>query len=298
MNRRGIILMLLAAVLACLGQCLATEIPASQDVYVSLGTGNETVYSQSDTLLCATSVPDANNTTFNSFPGIPVIQFNLSGIEIKDDDIAILVLKAASVRQMDRSSIVALVTVGSDWDESSDLTTFLVNILPARNLVVENDLTLMSTNSDGDDIYAFDVSGKLMQAKGRGDRVSFILEAIGNSTTEIEFLSRESGQGPYLIIMPYPGQAVSGQADQPIPVDQVIPADQPVQADQADPAGILGQVEVDQADQILPPDSASTEPPVHTFGFEVESDGGSEEMSALAGKMEGNQDPSQVPMTI
>jgi len=284
MNRRGIILMLLAAVLACLGQCLATEIPASQDVYVSLGTGNETVYSQSDTLLCATSVPDANNTTFNSFPGIPVIQFNLSGIEIKDDDIAILVLKAASIRQMDRSSIVALVTVGSDWDESSDLTTFLVNILPARNLVVENDLTLMSTNSDGDDIYAFDVSGKLMQAKGRGDRVSFILEAIGNSTTEIEFLSRESGQGPYLMIMPYPGQArqqISGQADQAVPADQVIPADQPV-----------------QADQILPPDSASTEPPVHTFGFEVESDGGSEEMSALAGKMEGNQDPSQVPMTI
>lgn len=292
MNRRGIILMLLAAVIAVCGQCQATEIPASQDVYVSLGTGNETVYNQSDTLLCATNVPDANNTTLNSYPGVPLIQFNLSGIDIADDDIAILVLKAASVRQMDRSGIVALVTIGSDWDEQSDITTFLVNILPARNLKVKNDLTLMSTNSDGDDIYAFDVSGKLMQAKGKGDKVSFMLEAIGNSTTEIEFLSRESGQGPYLMIMPYPGQAVSGQ------VDQVIPADQPVQADQADPAGISGQVQVDQADQILPPDSASTEPPVHTFGFEVESDKGSEEMNALAGKIEGNQDPSQVPMTI
>lgn len=276
MNRRGIILMLLAAVLACLGQCLASEIPASQDVYVSLGTGNETVYSQSNTLLCATNVPDANNTTLNRFPGVPVIQFNLSEIEIKDDDVAILVLKAASVRQMDRSSIVALVTIGSDWDENSDLTTFLVNILPARNLINKNDLTLISTNSDGDHIYAFDVSGKLMQAKGRGDKVSFLLEAIGNSTTEIEFLSRESGQGPYLMIMPYPGTPLSGQM-----------------------GDLAEQVEqIDQIEQILPPNSVSTEPPVHTFGFAVESVEGQEDMSTLAAKAEGNQDPSQVPMTI
>jgi hypothetical protein len=237
--------MLLAAVIAVCGQCQATEIPASQDVYVSLGTGNETVYNQSDTLLCATNVPDANNTTLNSYPGVPLIQFNLSGIDIADDDIAILVLKAASVRQMDRSGIVALVTIGSDWDEQSDITTFLVNILPARNLIVKNDLTLMSTNSDGDDIYAFDVSQKLMQAKERGDKVSFLLEAIGNSTTEIDFLSKESGQGPYLMIMPYPGQPISGNAV------QAITADQPVQADQADPEGILGQM--NQTDQILSP---------------------------------------------
>jgi hypothetical protein len=237
--------MLLAAVIAVCGQCQATEIPASQDVYVSLGTGNETVYNQSDTLLCATYVPDANNTTLNSYPGVPLIQFNLSGIDIADDDIAILVLKAASVRQMDRSGIVALVTIGSDWDEQSDITTFLVNILPARNLIVKNDLTLMSTNSDGDDIYAFDVSQKLMQAKERGDKVSFLLEAIGNSTTEIDFLSKESGQGPYLMIMPYPGQPISGNAV------QAITADQPVQADQADPEGILGQM--NQTDQILSP---------------------------------------------
>jgi len=248
--------MLLAAVIAVCGQCQATEIPASQDVYVSLGTGNETVYNQSDTLLCATNVPDANNTTLNSYPGVPLIQFNLSGIDIADDDIAILVLKAASVRQMDRSGIVALVTIGSDWDEQSDITTFLVNILPARNLIVKNDLSLMSINSDGDDIYAFDVSQKLMQAKERGDKVSFLLEAIGNSTTEIDFLSKESGQGPYLMIMPYPGQHISGYADQAIPAGQ---------ADQANSEGISGQM--NQTDQILPPDSVSAQPPDQTFGL-------------------------------
>ena len=265
MIRRGIILMLLAVVLAGCGLCQMTEIPASQDVYVSLGTGNETVYSQSNTLLCATNVPDANNTTMNSYPGVPVIQFNLSGINISDDDVAILVLKAASVRQMDRSSIVALVTIGSDWDEKSDLTTFLVNILPSRNLIVENDLSLMSTNSDGDDIYAFDVSGKLMQARGRGDRVSFLLEAVGNSTTEIDFLSRESGQGPYLMIMPYPGQVVSGQ------VDQAVQTGQAAQADQADATGLRGKTDQgDQSGQILTPDSFSAETPVQTFGLPAE----------------------------
>jgi len=273
--------MLLALVLASSGQCQLTEIPASQDVYVSLGTGNETVYSDGDTLLCSNYVPDANNTTLNSYPGVPVIQFNLTGINITDDDVAILVLKAASVRQMDRSSIVALVTIGSDWDEKSDLTTFLVNILPARNLIVKNDLTLMSTNSDGDDVYAFDVSGKLLQARERGDRISFLLEAIGNSTTEIEFLSRESGQGPYLMIMPYPGQAVPGQSDQAVLAHQVIPADQAVQTGRADAPGLLGQADqVDQADQIMTPDSFSAETPVQTFGLPAVLDPGQREAGA------------------
>ena len=251
--------MLLAAVIASPRNARRQRFPLPRTFMPGLGTGNETVYNQSDTLLCATNVPDANNTTLNSYPGVPLIQFNLSGIDIADDDIAILVLKAASVRQMDRSGIVALVTIGSDWDEQSDITTFLVNILPARNLIVKNDLSLMSTNSDGDDIYAFDVSQKLMQAKGRGDKVSFLLEAIGNSTTEIDFLSKESGQGPYLMIMPYPGQPISGNAD------QAIPAGQPVQADQANSDGISGQM--NQTDQILSRDSVSAEPPVNTFGL-------------------------------
>ncbi|MFZ2834368.1 MAG: hypothetical protein WAZ20_10745, partial [Methanothrix sp.] len=87
----------------------------------------------------------------------------------------------------------------------------------------------ISTNSDGDSIYAFDVSQKLIQAKGKGDKVSFLLEAIGNNTTEIDFLSRESGQGPYLIILPYPGQPLSEQAD------HVVQADHAAQADRVDP---------------------------------------------------------------
>ena len=95
-------------------------------------------------------------------------------------------------------------SIGSDWDERSDYTTFLVNILPAWNIIKKNDATAMSSNTDGDSIFAFDVSKKLRDARAEGDKISFLLEAISNSSSEISFLSRESGQGPCLVIMPYP----------------------------------------------------------------------------------------------
>jgi hypothetical protein len=62
----------------------------------------------------------------------------------------------------------------------------------------------MSSNTDGDGIFAFDVSQKLRDAAEEGDKISFLLEAISNSSAEISFLPRESGQGPCLMIMPYP----------------------------------------------------------------------------------------------
>jgi hypothetical protein len=100
--------------------------------------------------------------------------------------------------------MVAMMSIGSDWDESSDYTTFLVNILPAWNIIKKNDATAMSSNTDGDGIFAFDVSQKLREAREEGDKISFLLEAISNSSAQISFLPRESGQGPCLMIMPYP----------------------------------------------------------------------------------------------
>ena len=188
-----------------------TNIPASQDVYISLGTGNELVYNQTDTLFCGINVTEVNNTSVRSYPGVPVIQFDISGVNITDDDVAILVLKAESIRMPDNSALVALLTIGSDWNEESDLTTFLVNILPAWSIIKKNDLTQLSSNTDGDKIFAFDVSKKLMEAYAKGDKISFLLEVISNSSSEIDFFSRESGQGPYLMIMPYPTTPESDQ---------------------------------------------------------------------------------------
>jgi hypothetical protein len=116
--------------------------------------------------------------------------------------------------------MVALLTIGSDWNEESDMTTFLVNILPAWSIIKKNDLTQISSNTDGDKIFAFDVSKKLMDAKKKGNKISFLLEAISNSSSEINFLSRESGQGPYLMIMPYPTATQSAQTLQTPPASQ------------------------------------------------------------------------------
>ena len=177
MHRRGIILLLLALILAGNAQGTVTNIPASQDVYISMGTGNELVYNQTDTLFCGINVAEVNNTSVSSYPGVPVIQFDISSLNITDDDVAILVLKAESIRMPDSSALVALLTIGSDWNEESDLTTFLVNILPAWSIIKKNDLTQMSSNTDGDKIFAFDVSKKLLDAKAKGDKISFLLEA-------------------------------------------------------------------------------------------------------------------------
>ena len=205
MTKMLIILSLLALILVGNSMGQLTQIPASKDVYIGLGTENQRVYNQSDLLICAVNVTDINGSKVSTYPGAPLIQFDISNINVTREDIAILVLKAASIKKSGSdSALVALLSIGSEWDEGSDYTTLLVNILPAWNIVKKNDLTQMGSDSDGDLVLAFDVSKKLMDAKATGNSMSFLLEAISNSSYEADFLSRESGQGPYLIVMPYP----------------------------------------------------------------------------------------------
>jgi hypothetical protein len=232
MLRRGIIFLLLATLLAGSVLCNASEdvtiITASQDVYISMGENRVSVYNQTEMLLCAVDVTDGNETEMISYPGAPVVQFNISSLNITDNDVAVLVLKAASMQKQKDPIMVALMSIGSDWDESSDYTTFLVNILPAWNIIKKSDATAMSSNTDGDSIFAFDVSQKLRDARAEGDKISFLLEAISNSSSEISFLSRETGQGPCLVIMPYP-VSTPDLAMQP---DSVQPINSSLQTDQ------------------------------------------------------------------
>ena len=205
MSKRLIIISLLAMMLA--GNALGefAQIPASNDVYIGLGTESMQVYNQSNQLICSVNVTDINGTRVSTYPGVPMIQFDISNLNVTDDDIAILVLKAASIKKNGSdSALIALLSIDSEWDEGSDYTTLLVNILPAWNIVKKNDLTQMGSDSDGDQVFAFDVSKKLMDAKATGSSMSFLLEAISNSSYEADFLSRESNRGPYLIVMPYP----------------------------------------------------------------------------------------------
>jgi hypothetical protein len=180
-----------------------------------MGENRVSVFNQTETLLCAVDVAEGNKSERTSYPGAPVIQFNISGLNITDNDVAVLVLKAASMQNQGDPVLVALLTIGSDWDEGSDYTTFLVNILPAWNIIKKNDATAMSSNTDGDSIFAFDVSQKLKNAikeDKEDSRISFLLEAISNSSAQVSFLPRESGQGPYLMIMPYPALSADAAA--------------------------------------------------------------------------------------
>ena len=203
MIRWGIIFLLLAILEA--GHALGdvAVIPASQDVYISMGGDKVSVYNQTDFLLCARAVAEENGTEAISFPGAPVIQFDLSQMDMTEDDVAVLVLKAEAMQATEEPVMVALMTIGSQWDESSDYTEFLVNILPAWDIIKDNDATAMSSNTDGDLTFAFDVSKKLLDSWD-GGKISFLLEAVSNGSSEITFLSRESGSGPALLIMPYP----------------------------------------------------------------------------------------------
>ncbi len=207
MHNRLILLSLLALMLFGTGFCEATLIPASQDIYVSLGTGDEQVFNQTEMLRCGINVTDNNGIKASSYPGAPMIQFDISGLDIADDDIAILVLKAANIENAGNdSAMVALLPISSEWNENSDYTVLLVNILPIWDIVKKNDISQTSSDADEDPIFAFDISKKLKDAKVKGDRISFLLMAISNSSYEIDFLSRESGQGPYLMVMTYPGE--------------------------------------------------------------------------------------------
>jgi hypothetical protein len=214
---KGLILLSMLAMLTAsnaLGE--VTTVPATQNVYVSLGTGNEQVFNKTDILRCEINVTDFNRTTVKVYPGAPMIQFDISDLNMTENDVGILVLKAASIAKHGSDpAMVALLTIGSDWTEDSDLPELLLNILPAWNIFNKNDLTLMSTNTDGDKIFAFDVSKKLLEAKAKGDQISFLLEAVSNSSYRVDFFSMESGQGPYLMVMPYPSRLAANQTVAP-----------------------------------------------------------------------------------
>ena len=206
---KSIVFLLLAAtfMLTCSALGDVKSIPALEDLYISMGENRVSVYNQTDSLLCAVNVSEQNGSKTVSYPGCPVIQFDISELNVTDDDAAILLLRAKSILTQGDPVLVGLMSISSDWDESSDYTTFLVNILPAWKIIKGSDGTAMSSNTDGDSIFAFDVSKKIKDAKSAkagGDKVSFLLQANCNSSAEISIFPRESGMGPCLIVMPYP----------------------------------------------------------------------------------------------
>jgi len=192
------------------------QIPASQDVYLSME--EEKVYGNSDILRCEVQVSQINGTNVSAYTGVPMVQFDISSLNLSEDDIAILVLEAESIEKDNDSAMVALMPVASEWTEGSDYVEMVINLLPIWNVVKNNDVSQMGINTDGDSVLAFDVSQKLKDALPEDTMASFLLMAISDGSYRIDFKSRETGQGPYLIVMPYPGEAMENQTLIPAPL--------------------------------------------------------------------------------
>jgi hypothetical protein len=180
-----------------------TVVHAVEDVYVDLT--EENVYND-DHLVCEYLMGDLYGD--DEFPGIVMVQFDISDLEIREDDVGVLVLKAESIEKVgDDMAGVFLMPITSEWSENSSVTALGLNMLSIIVMMSngdELDLSQFGMNFGADEVFAFDVSEHLKAADG--DRISFLLMAVGDTDYKVSFKSRETGEGPSLLIVPYPSE--------------------------------------------------------------------------------------------
>lgn len=177
-----------------------TVVPATEDVWIDVY--NEQVYN-SNILLCEV---DAGYYTEDKTPGMSLVQFDISDINFKRGDIGILALKATlAERQSDEEFVYVVVNpVGSGWTEKSSVVVIATAVSPGVLAVADHDVAWSQNINRDVGTIAFDVSPCLREAKAKGGKISFILMAGGDTDYRVEFMSRETGEGPCLLVMPYP----------------------------------------------------------------------------------------------
>ena len=178
-----------------------TIVHAAEDLYVDLT--EEGVYND-DHLVCEYLMGDWYGEV--EFPGIVMVQFDISDLEMCEDDVGVLALKAESIEKVgDEMAGVFLTPITSEWSENSSATALGLNMLSIVVMMSndgELDLSQFGINFGDDEVFAFDVSEHLKAADG--GRISFLLMAVGDTDYRVSFKSRETGEGPSLLIAPYP----------------------------------------------------------------------------------------------
>jgi hypothetical protein len=197
------------------------EIPASHDLYVDMQ--NNKVYN-SDELKCETnssaSGMTASDANMKEFGGWPMIQFDISNNNISENDIVILAVKASAIHSTGQPGQIAMLPLESNWNEKSSFVDVFFNLRPFLELADDFDTSKMSLNTEDDMIFAFDVSKKLIDAKSKGQcNISFALMAVTNNSYEVDFMSRETGMGPYLIILSYPAAPEMKKIEKEVPLN-------------------------------------------------------------------------------
>ncbi len=181
--------------------CSMTILPAVEDIY--LDATEEMVYND-DHLVC--EYVKGYGYEKDEFPGMVMVQFNITDLNMKEDDVAVLVLKAESMEKVGDENVgLVLMPITSEWSENSSLTTLGLNMLSIIAMMSDGDdldFSGLGMSFGGDEIFAFDVSEHLKATED--DRISFLLMVAGDTDYKVSFKSRETGEGPALLIMPYP----------------------------------------------------------------------------------------------
>ena len=179
---------------------------AAEDVYVDLM--EEMVYND-DHLVC--EYLKGRGYEAEEFPAMAMIQFNISDLVVEEDDVAVLVLKAEAIDKVgDENSGLILVPITSEWTEGSSFPALALNLLSMISILEDSseiDLRRIGMSFGQDRIVVFDVKELLKAAEG--ERLSFAVMAVADVDYRVSFRSRETGEGPAILIVPYP-TAVSG----------------------------------------------------------------------------------------
>jgi len=178
-----------------------TVVLAVEDVYADME--KEKVYND-DHLVCEYLMDDLYGD--DEFPGMVMVQFDISDLKMSDDDVGVLVLKAESMEKGGDEMVgIFLMPVTSEWSEDSSATALALNMLSTIFMMSNDDdfdFGQLGMNFGGDEVFAFDVSAHLKAAED--GRISFLLMAVGDTDYRVSFNSRETGEGPSLLIGPYP----------------------------------------------------------------------------------------------
>lgn len=133
---------------------------------------------------------------------VSMVQFDISDVRVGDNDVCVLLLKAASVekRVSSETAQIGLSVMSSEWTEDSSL----LDLANAITSGPSTSIALQASDLDTDSIFAFDVSNRVKEVSAADDLISFNLIATGNTDYRVDFKSRETGEGPCLLVMPYP----------------------------------------------------------------------------------------------
>jgi hypothetical protein len=197
MHKTPILLVLLVLVgLTSTGFGYTTKIPASKAIDIDM----KTLEVKNNTTIIKFEVQTGENASDVS---ASIIQFNISSLNISDTDIGILVLRVANVtKSSNATNLVVLMPMGSDWDEKSSYLGLIANMEPILSLIQKKDMSQMEVSTNDGEV--FDVSKILMEAKTKGDKISFLLMAFSDKNYRVEFKSTNSDANPSLLVMPYP----------------------------------------------------------------------------------------------